>query len=159
MMNISFEWINSTFFAAASDVEGGFLGIQKSLTMIVIYCVLTLSATLACCKLMHLLPDTIFKWIGGASSTVLGMMATHAESGMMKAQAAVGASMQMANTHSGKIIGGATGAGKGLADLLSKPKVNKAQNGDNTQTDASETKKDETPDTSVDIKDFGKESN
>ncbi|MCP6588389.1 hypothetical protein NL514_29805, partial [Klebsiella pneumoniae] len=46
-MNISFEYINSTFFAAASDVEGGFLGIQKGITMIVIYCVLTLSATLA----------------------------------------------------------------------------------------------------------------
>ena len=160
-MNISFEYINSTFFAAASDVEGGFLGIQKGITMIVIYCVLTLSATLACCKLMHLLPDTIFKWIGGASSTVLGMLSTHAESGMLKAQAAVGASMQYATAGQGSMINKAGKFGQSLGDKIIPQPKNTATNGDNGEgsgesEEKSESSNNKPKDTSVDLQDFNK---
>ncbi|MBZ4328887.1 hypothetical protein LAM23_22445, partial [Mycobacterium tuberculosis] len=72
---------------------------------------------------MHLLPDTIFKWIGGASSTVLGMLSTHAESGMLKAQAAVGASMQMATAGQSGLINSAKSFGQTLGDRL-KPQPN-----------------------------------
>lgn len=152
-MNISFIYINLTFFAAASDVEGGFLGIQKGISMIVIYCVLTLSATLACCKLMHLLPDTIFKWIGGATSTVLGMLATHAESGMMKAQAAVGAAMQMASGGQNSFVKGATGLGKNLGSRLEKNDLSQANQVPDEDNEPKQNSKNHT-DSSEDIQDF-----
>lgn len=88
MMTITFNYINSTFFAAASDTQGGLLGIQKGLTMIVIYMSVMLTTALTCLKLVNALPDTIFKWIGGATSSVLGMFASHADTALMKMQGA-----------------------------------------------------------------------
>ncbi|MCL0228997.1 hypothetical protein M2T52_33330, partial [Klebsiella pneumoniae] len=65
---IMFDLLNSTFFTAASNTEGGLLGINKFLTMIIIYTSVMITMQVMCLKLLYIIPDTIFKWIGGASS-------------------------------------------------------------------------------------------
>lgn len=93
MTTILFDMLNSTFFTAASNTEGGLLGINKSLTMIILYASTMISLQLMCLKLLHAIPDALFKWIGGAASTMLGMVASQADSSAAKnmAAAAMGA--------------------------------------------------------------------
>lgn len=81
---IMFDLLNSTFFTAASNTEGGLLGINKFLTMIIIYTSVMITMQVMCLKLLYIIPDTIFKWIGGASSAVLGMVSGQTESAMSK---------------------------------------------------------------------------
>jgi hypothetical protein len=45
-----------------------------------------LTVELMCLKLMHVIPDNLFKWIGGATSSVLGMVSGQAESSTAKPQ-------------------------------------------------------------------------
>jgi conjugal transfer/type IV secretion protein DotA/TraY len=87
---IMFDLLNSTFFTAASNTEGGLLGINKFLTMIIIYTSVMMAMQIMCLKLLYIIPDTIFKWIGGASSAVLGMVSGQTESSMSKGIVASG---------------------------------------------------------------------
>ncbi|HDL6709344.1 TPA: DotA/TraY family protein [Yersinia enterocolitica] len=95
MTSILFDMLNSTFFTAASNTEGGLLGINKSLTMIILYASTMISLQLMCLKLLHAIPDTLFKWIGGATSSLLGMVSGQSDSSAAKAMAAGGAGAAM----------------------------------------------------------------
>lgn len=90
MTTILFDALNSTFFTAASNTEGGLLGINKSLTMIILYASTMISLQLMCLKLLHAIPDQLFKWIGGATSSLLGMVSGQSDSSAAKAMAAAG---------------------------------------------------------------------
>lgn len=90
MTTILFDMLNSTFFTAASNTEGGLLGINKSLTMIILYGSTMISLQLMCLKLLHAIPDTLFKWIGGATSSLLGMVSGQSDSSAAKGMAAAG---------------------------------------------------------------------
>lgn len=52
--------------------------------MIIIYTSVMITMQVMCLKLLYIIPDTIFKWIGGASSAVLGMVSGQTESAMSK---------------------------------------------------------------------------
>ncbi|ELL2572439.1 DotA/TraY family protein [Salmonella enterica] len=149
---IMFDLLNSTFFTAASNTEGGLLGINKTITMVIIYTSVMISMQVMSLKLLYVIPDTIFKWIGGSASAVLGMVSGQTESSMSKGivAAGVGSGMlaKMAEHKYGKPDNGSDNELKGND-------VPKATEGNSTtETTQSESKDTSKGDSGQDIKDF-----
>ncbi|ECO2540718.1 DotA/TraY family protein [Salmonella enterica] len=149
---IMFDLLNSTFFTAASNTEGGLLGINKTITMIIIYTSVMITMQVMSLKLLYVIPDTIFKWIGGSASAVLGMVSGQTESSMSKGigAAAVGSGL-LAKMAQHKFE---QPKSEGKNDLKGND-VPKATEGNST-TDISENESQDTStgDNGQDIKDF-----
>ncbi|HFT7512018.1 TPA: DotA/TraY family protein [Enterobacter asburiae] len=156
LTTILFDMLNSTFFTAGSNTEGGLLAINKGLTMLLLYGSLMLTVELMCLKLMHVIPDNLFKWIGGATSSVLGMVSGQAESSTAKTAAAAAAGAGMISNM--------------MSPQFTKPKTEpkettpggndpKATEGSNTVFDDVKTEPVVKGDSGQDIKDFDEDEN
>ncbi|MFU0729948.1 hypothetical protein ACMZ51_26880, partial [Klebsiella pneumoniae] len=110
-----------------------------------------LTVELMCLKLMHVIPDNLFKWIGGATSSVLGMVSGQAESSTAKTAAAAAAGAGMISNM--------------MSPQFTKPKTEpkettpggndpKATEGSNTVFDDVKTEPVVKGDSGQDIKDF-----